>query len=71
MALESESIQSTSATELLNLVPIGSRPAAPEAYNDSLRVCFQVGLIIACLAIPGALAMELGPYQKEPTPESA
>jgi MFS family permease len=51
-------IQSTGATELLKLIPTEYYGAALEAYNDSLRVCFQVGLIMACLSILGALGME-------------
>jgi MFS family permease len=51
-------IQSTGATELLNLIPTEYHAAALDAYNDSLRVCFQIGLIVACLAILGALSME-------------
>ena len=51
-------IQSTGATQLLDDIPTQYRITALKAYNDSLRVCFQVGLIMACLSIPGALAME-------------
>jgi hypothetical protein len=51
-------IQSTGATDLLKLIPAESYAAALEAYNDSLRVCFQVGLIMVCLSILGALGME-------------
>lgn len=51
-------IQSTGATEVLSLIPEAYRDDALRAYNDSLRVCFQVGLIMACLAIVGALGME-------------
>ncbi|GKZ94040.1 hypothetical protein AnigIFM59636_007403 [Aspergillus niger] len=51
-------IQSTGATEVLSLIPEAYRDDALRAYNDSLRVCFQVGLIMACLAIIGALGME-------------
>lgn len=31
---------------------------ALQAYNDSLRVCFRVALIMACITIVGALGME-------------
>lgn len=54
----SELIQSTGATKLLNLAPTEYHAAALVAYNDSLRACFQVGLIMACLSILGALGME-------------
>lgn len=48
----------TGATDLLKLIPPKYRIAALEAYNSSLRVCFQVGLIMACLGILGGLTME-------------
>ena len=51
-------IQSTGATQLLDDIPTQYRITALKAYNDSLRVCFQVGLIMACVSILGALAME-------------
>ncbi|PHH88131.1 hypothetical protein CDD83_7935 [Cordyceps sp. RAO-2017] len=51
-------LQSTGATELLNLIPASYRAAARVSYNASLRVCFQVGLVMACLSILGAVGME-------------
>ena len=51
-------IQSTGAGSLLNFLPAKYRITGLEAYNDSLRVCFQVGLIMACLSILGAVGME-------------
>lgn len=51
-------IQSIGATEFLNRVPAEDYAVAQEAYNDSLRKCFQVGLIMACLSVLGALSME-------------
>ncbi|CZR63238.1 probable aflatoxin efflux pump AFLT [Phialocephala subalpina] len=54
----SQLIQSTGATDLLKLIPAEFFTTALEAYNDSLRVLFQVGLIMACLSILGALGME-------------
>jgi MFS family permease len=64
-------IQSTGATELLNLIPAQYHAAALEAYNDSLRVCFQVGLIMACLGILGALGMEWRSVKKNLPPKKA
>jgi MFS family permease len=61
-------IQGTGATELLNLIPAEYRAAALEAYNNSLRVCFQVGLIMACLPILGALGMEWRSVKKNLPP---
>ena len=51
-------IHSTGATKLLDLISTQYHTTALKAYNDALRVCFQVGLIMACISIPGALAME-------------
>ncbi|KAH8701042.1 putative MFS multidrug transporter [Talaromyces proteolyticus] len=51
-------IQSTGATEILRLIPSDQYESALVAYNSSLRVCFQVGLIMACLSVLGAVAME-------------
>ncbi|KAE8409755.1 major facilitator superfamily domain-containing protein [Aspergillus pseudonomiae] len=51
-------IQSTGATEFLNRVPAEDLVIAREAYNDSLRTCFQVGVIMACLSVLGAFGME-------------
>lgn len=63
-------IQSTGATELLNLIPSEYHVAALEAYNDSLRVVFQVGLIMACLSILGALGMEWRSVKKNLPPKN-
>ena len=63
-------IQSTGATELLNLIPAQYHAAALEAYNDSLRMCFQVGLIVACLSILGALGMEWRSVKKNLPPKN-
>ena len=53
-----EAIQSTGATSLLGLVRPGQHAAALRAYNGSLRADFQVGAVVACLAILGAVTME-------------
>lgn len=50
--------QNTGATDILDGIDDQYRTAALQAYNDSLRVVFQVALCMACLAVPGALAME-------------
>jgi hypothetical protein len=46
------------ATTLAASVPANLLSTVLEAYNESLRKCFQVGLIMTCLTIFGALAME-------------
>lgn len=38
---------------------------AKVAYNDSLRVCFQVALVLACVCIFGGLFMEWRSVKKE------
>jgi MFS family permease len=63
-------IQSAGATGLLKLIPAEYHTAALEAYNDSLRVCFQVGLIMACLSILGALGMEWRSVKKNLPPKN-
>ncbi|SLM39060.1 mfs multidrug [Lasallia pustulata] len=63
-------IESTGATELLKLIPAEYHAAALKAYNDSLRVCFQVGLIMACLSILGALGMEWRSVKKNLPPKN-
>jgi MFS family permease len=62
-------IQSTGATKLLNLIPSEYHAVALVAYNDSLRVCFQVGFIMACLSILGALCMEWRSVKKNLPPK--
>ena len=51
-------IETTGATGLFNVIPPRFHTAAREAYNDALRVCFRVALVLACLAILGGLGME-------------
>ncbi|KAF2494568.1 MFS general substrate transporter [Lophium mytilinum] len=51
-------VRDTGATELLKLVPAEYREMALGAYNDSLRVVFRVGLVMACLAVIGAAGLE-------------
>jgi MFS family permease len=63
-------IQSSGATGLLKLIPAEYYTTTLEAYNDSLRVCFQVGLIMACLSILGALGMEWRSVKKNLPPKN-
>ncbi|CAK7562239.1 MAG: hypothetical protein SEPTF4163_000074 [Sporothrix epigloea] len=55
--LNAESILDSGATSLTNL-PESIKPAVLLAYNESLRKVFQVGLIMVCLTIFGALSIE-------------
>ncbi|KAK9797632.1 putative Major facilitator superfamily (MFS) profile domain-containing protein [Seiridium cardinale] len=50
-------IQNSGITSLTNF-PTSSRAAVLDAYNESLRQVFRAGLIIVCLNLFGALAME-------------
>ena len=53
-----QQIEAAGATDLFRIIPPQFRIPALEAYNDSLRVCFQVAVILACLCILGGLGME-------------
>ncbi|KAF4830410.1 Efflux pump aflT [Colletotrichum tropicale] len=50
-------IESSGATSLTNL-PASVNQTVLVGYNESLRVVFRLGLILTCLSILGALAME-------------
>ncbi|EED18903.1 MFS multidrug transporter, putative [Talaromyces stipitatus ATCC 10500] len=58
-------IQSTGATDILKFIPADRHTEALVKYNDSIRVCFQVGLIVACLSIIGAVFMEWRTVKKD------
>ncbi|KAJ9134321.1 MFS general substrate transporter [Pleurostoma richardsiae] len=63
-----QQIQNAGATGLLKIIPAQYHTAALEAYNDSLRVCFRVALIMACLCIFGGLGMEWRSVKKQEEP---
>ncbi|KAI1378718.1 putative MFS multidrug transporter [Hypoxylon crocopeplum] len=63
-----ELIQSAGATDFLGSIDPQYHAAAVGAYNDSLRVVLQVALCMACLAIPGGLAMEWRTVKKKGPP---
>ncbi|KAF2725657.1 MFS general substrate transporter, partial [Polychaeton citri CBS 116435] len=65
LSITSQQIESAGVTGLLRMVPFQYHSAVLEAYNDSLRVCFRVALIMACLAIIGGAAMEWRSVKKE------
>ncbi|KAH0598340.1 hypothetical protein MHUMG1_03638 [Metarhizium humberi] len=50
--------KSTGATSILDDIDTKYRASALEAYNDALRVVFEVALYMTCIALPGALALE-------------
>ena len=68
--ITSELIKSTGATDILDTIPTEYHTLALEAYNDSLRVVFQVALCMACLAILGAVGMEWHTVKKKVPPKN-
>ncbi|KAI1078873.1 putative MFS multidrug transporter [Whalleya microplaca] len=64
-----ELIQNAGTTDFLARISIQYRAAALEGYNDSLRVVFVVALCMACLAAPGAIAMEWRTVKKRISPK--
>lgn len=63
--ITSELIKNTGVTELLELIPTEHHTAALNAYNDSLRVCFRIALVLACISILGAVLMEWRTVKKD------
>ncbi|KAK6083123.1 MFS aflatoxin efflux [Seiridium cupressi] len=57
-------IQNSGITSLTKF-PTSSRAAILDAYNESLRQVFRAGLIIVCLNLFGALAMEWRSMKKD------
>lgn len=62
-------IQRTGATEIVSRIPEQYHAVALKVYNDSLRECFQVGVIMACLATLGAFGMEWRSVKKNISPK--
>jgi hypothetical protein len=65
-------VTSGGATSLLASLPDSVRETALVAYNESLREVFRIGLILSCLTILGAAALEWKSMLKKPaesTPE--
>jgi hypothetical protein len=53
-----KSIETGGATELIHSFPPEYRHDALVGYNESLRIVFRVGLILAALSVLGAFGME-------------
>lgn len=68
LVISPQMVQNSGATQLLDHVPVEDRAAAVVSYNDSLRTCFQVGLVMACLAIVGGVAMDWRSDKKKQLP---
>lgn len=58
-------VTSGGATSLLSSLPASMRGTVLTAYNEALRVVFQVGLIVSCLTILGSVALEWKSVKKE------
>ena len=63
--ITTQQIQSAGSTGILEIIPPQYHNAVLSAYNESLHTCFQVGLVMACLAIIGAFGMEWRNVKKE------
>ena len=59
-------VTSGGATSLLSSLPANLRGTVLTAYNDSLRMVFQIGLIVSCLTILGAATLEWRSVLKKP-----
>lgn len=68
-----QQIENAGVTGILEMIPSQYRDVALDAYNGSLRVCFQVALAMACIALLGGLGMEWRSVkmQQKPNDESA
>ncbi|KAK1760409.1 major facilitator superfamily domain-containing protein [Echria macrotheca] len=58
-------LQTNGATTLIQVLPESVRPAVLEAYNEALRRVLLVALVLACLTVLGALAMEWKSVRKD------
>lgn len=64
-------VTSGGATSLLQALPDRYRGEVLTGYNESLRVVFQIGLIVSCLTIPGTAALEWRSLLKKPAGSKA
>jgi hypothetical protein len=64
-------VTSGGATSLLASLPDGVRDTALVAYNESLREVFRIGLILSCLTVLGAAALEWRSMLKKPAESTA
>ncbi|KAF2232864.1 aflatoxin efflux pump [Viridothelium virens] len=63
----SDLVKSGGATSLLSSVPVDQRGLVLVAYNEALRKVYQIGLILACLAVLGMAVLEWKSVLKQPT----
>lgn len=60
-----QQIESAGITGLLKIIPSQYHDAVLQAYNSSLRLCFSVALVFACISIIGSGGMEWRNVKKE------
>ena len=51
-------VTSGGVTELLNAMSVHLHDMVVQSYNEPPRELFQLGLVISCLTVPGAAALE-------------
>ncbi|MCJ1387261.1 hypothetical protein MMC18_000101 [Xylographa bjoerkii] len=59
-------VTSGGVTSLISSLPASLRETVLTAYNEALRKVFQVGLIVACLTVLGAVALEWKSTHQKP-----
>ena len=62
-----DQVTSGGATSLLSSVAADQRGTVLVAYNEALRKIYQIGLILACLAVLGMASLEWKSVLKQPT----
>lgn len=65
LSITPQQIASAGVNGLFKKIPPRDYDVAKVAYNDSLRVCFQVALVLACVCIFGGLCMEWRSVKKD------
>jgi MFS family permease len=65
-----EFVTSGGATSLIASLPVEYHARALTAYNEALRTVFQVGLIVSCLSVIGAVGLEWRSIKAKPTLEA-
>lgn len=58
LSITPQQIESAGVTGLFSIIPPQYHTKVLGAYNGSLRICFQVALVMACLTVIGGLSME-------------
>ncbi|KAJ5206628.1 hypothetical protein N7472_003076 [Penicillium cf. griseofulvum] len=61
----SDLVTSGGVTELLNTMPPNQHDTVLASYNEALQTVFQVGLIMSCLTLLGAVGLEWKSIKKE------